>query len=163
MPFDLDTNVRNANSIYGSPDDVWGSAATTLEYAVDDFAIAQFAARALRDRATYRAFMQRSGNWRKLFDPAQRHDRAALRKRRLSSQLRQPAAAAASSRATPPSTPGWCPTIPAGLFRAMGGPRRRRPARLDRFLRKLNGGAGGTHTDHALLGNEPNLHVALAL
>ena len=30
-----------------APDDVWGSAATTLEYAVDDFAIAQFAARAL--------------------------------------------------------------------------------------------------------------------
>jgi predicted alpha-1,2-mannosidase len=45
VPFDLDTNVRNANSIYGSPDDVWGSAATTLEYTVDDFAIAQFAAR----------------------------------------------------------------------------------------------------------------------
>ncbi len=48
VPFDLDTNVRNANSIYGSPDDVWGSAATSLEYTVDDFAIAQFAARALR-------------------------------------------------------------------------------------------------------------------
>ncbi len=110
VPYDLDTNVRNANSIYGSPDDVWGSAATSLEYAVDDFAIAQFAARALRDRATYRRFMQRSGNWRKLFDRSERHDRAALRKWRLSSQLRQPRAAAASSRATPPSTPGWCRT-----------------------------------------------------
>ena len=32
-------------------------------------------------------------------------------------------------------------------------------ARLDYFLRKLNGGPGGTHTDHALLGNEPTLHV----
>ena len=51
VPFDLDTNVRNANSIYGDPDAVWGSAATTLEYAVDDFAIAQFAARSLGDRA----------------------------------------------------------------------------------------------------------------
>ena len=54
VPFDLDTNTRNANSIYGDPDAVWGSAATTLEYAVDDFAIAQLAARSLRDRATYR-------------------------------------------------------------------------------------------------------------
>ncbi len=48
VPFDLDTNARNANSIYGSPDAVWGSAATSLEYAVDDFAIAQFAARSAR-------------------------------------------------------------------------------------------------------------------
>jgi predicted alpha-1,2-mannosidase len=68
VPYDLDTNVRNANSIYGSPEDVWGSAATTLEYAADDFAIAQFAARALHDRGTYERFMQRSGNWRNLFN-----------------------------------------------------------------------------------------------
>ena len=45
VPFDEDTNTRNANSIYGSPSAVWGSAATTLKYALDDFAIAQFAAR----------------------------------------------------------------------------------------------------------------------
>ncbi len=46
VPFDSDTNTRNANSIYGSPDSVWGSAATTLEYAIDDYAIARLAARA---------------------------------------------------------------------------------------------------------------------
>ena len=46
VPFDRDTRTRNANSIYGAPDAVWASAATTLEYAIDDFAIAQFAARA---------------------------------------------------------------------------------------------------------------------
>src|SRR6202000_130390 len=45
VPFDEDTNEPNANSIYGSPTAVWGSAATTLEYAIDDFAVAQFAAR----------------------------------------------------------------------------------------------------------------------
>ena len=44
----------------------------------------------------------------------------------------------------------------------MGG-RAKAAARLDHFLRELNGGTGGTHTDHALLGNEPTLHVALAL
>ena len=69
VPFDLDTKTRNANSIYGDPDAVWGSAATTLEYAVDDFAIAQFAARFLGDASTYRAFMRRSANWRHLFNP----------------------------------------------------------------------------------------------
>ena len=38
-------------------------------------------------------------------------------------------AAAVSSRATRPSTAGWSRTIPAGLFAAMGGRRRRRAAR----------------------------------
>jgi predicted alpha-1,2-mannosidase len=155
VPYDLDTNVRNANSIYGSPDDVWGSAATTLEYAIDDFAIAQFAARTLRDHPTYRRFMQRSANWRKLFN------------RR--SRLVEPRYENGSFPPTYDNLRGggfvegnsvqysWMvPHDPAGLFAAMGG-RAKAAARLGRFLRKLNGGPGGTHTDHALLGNEPTL------
>jgi predicted alpha-1,2-mannosidase len=157
VPFDLDTNVRNANSIYGSPDDVWGSAATSLEYSVDDFAIAQFAARALGDSGTYERFMQRSGNWRKLFD---RH-----------SKMIEPRYENGAFPANYDNLGGggfvegdsaqysWAvPQDPAGLFRAMGG-RRRAADRLGRFLRKLNAGPGGTHADHALLGNEPTLHV----
>jgi predicted alpha-1,2-mannosidase len=157
VPFDLDTNVRNANSIYGSPDDVWGSAATTLEYAVDDFAIAQFAARALRDRPTYQRFMQRSGNWRKLFN-------------RHSGQI-EPKYENGAFPANYDNLRGggfvegdsvqysWmAPHDPVGLFHAMGG-RVKAAARLGHFLRKLNAGAGGTHADHALLGNEPTLHV----
>ncbi len=157
VPYDLDTNVRNANSIYGSPDAVWGSAATSLEYAADDFAIAQFAARSLGDRATYRRFMQRSGNWRKLFN------------RR--SGLIEPRYENGAFPASYDNLHGggfvegdsvqysWAvPQDPAGLFGAMGGTARA-SARLGRFLRKLNGGAGATHTDHALLGNEPTLHV----
>ena len=50
------------------------------------------------------------------------------------------------------------PQDPGGLIARMGGPRRA-AARLDRFLRELNGGPGGTHTDHALLGNEPTLQT----
>ena len=50
------------------------------------------------------------------------------------------------------------PQDPAGLFRAMGGPAKA-AARLDGFLRVLNAGAGGTHTDHALLGDEPTLET----
>jgi len=41
---------------------------TTVEYAVDDFAIAQFAA-ALGDTATHATFMQRAGWWNNTFDP----------------------------------------------------------------------------------------------
>jgi predicted alpha-1,2-mannosidase len=157
VPYDLDTNVRNANSIYGSPDDVWGSAATSLEYGVDDFAIAQYAARAVHDRAAYRRFMRRSGNWRKLFD-------------RGSSQI-EPRYENGSFPANYDNLGGggfvegdssqytWMvPHDPAGLFRQMGGAVKA-SNRLGRFLRQLNAGPGGTHTDHALLGNEPTLHV----
>jgi len=157
VPFDLDTNVRNANSIYGGPDDVWGSAATSLEYTVDDFAIAQFAARSLGDRAAYERFMQRSGNWRKLLD---RH-----------SKMIEPRYENGAFPADYDNLGGggfvegdsaqysWAvPHDPAGLFHRMGG-RRKAAERLGRFLRKLNAGPGGTHADHALLGNEPTLHV----
>lgn len=43
-------------------------ASRTLEYASDDFAIAQMA-RAQGDGATYRTFVKRAGNWQKLLDP----------------------------------------------------------------------------------------------
>jgi predicted alpha-1,2-mannosidase len=157
VPYDLDTNVRNANSIYGSPDDVWGSAATSLEYALDDFAIAQFAGRTLRDPATYRRFMQRSGKWRKLFNPRSemiepRYENGAFPAGY--DNLRGGGFVEGNS-----AQYSWMvPHDPAGLFRAMGGGKKA-AARLGHFLRKLNGGPGGTHTDHALLGNEPTLHV----
>jgi predicted alpha-1,2-mannosidase len=155
VPYDLDVNERNANSIFGSPDAVWASAATSLEYNVDDFAIAQLAARALRDSSTYGAFMARSSTWRRLYDPA--------------SGLIEPRYA---SGAFPPEYSDlegggfaegnsfqytWMvPQDPAALFRMMGG-RAKAAARLDRFLSALNGSEGATHTEHALLGDEPNL------
>ncbi|MGB7587588.1 MAG: GH92 family glycosyl hydrolase [Solirubrobacterales bacterium] len=157
IPRDVDTNIRNANSIYGDPEAVWGSAATTLEYTIDDFAIAQFAARVLRDRSTYRTFIERSATWRRLFDPA--------------SGLIEPRDSAGGFPAPYNPLEGggfvegnayqytWLvPQDPAGLFRKMGG-NEAAAHRLDSFLRVLNGGSGGTHTNHALLGNEPTLHV----
>lgn len=157
VPYDLDTNARNANSIYGDPESVWGSAATSLEYQVDDFAIAQFAARALRDRGTYHRFMRRSGSWRKLFN---RH-----------SGLIEPRYENGAFPDDYDNKHGggfvegnslqytWMvPHDPVGLAAAMGG-RVKAVGRLNHFLRKLNGSGGGTHTDHALLGNEPTLHV----
>jgi predicted alpha-1,2-mannosidase len=157
LPYDLDVNRRNANSLFGDPEDVWASAAATLEYAIADFSIAQFAARALGDAATYRAFLSRSGNWRNLFN-------------RKSRQV-EPRYASGAFVARYDNLRGggfvegnsaqytWMiPHNPAGLFAAMGG-RARVVGRLDRFLRKLNGSGGATHADHALLGNEPNLNV----
>jgi len=157
VPFDLDANVRNANSIYGSPDDVWGSAATTLEYAIDDFAIAQLAGRQLGDRATYSRFMQRSGNWRKLFDRASGYIEPRYENGSFPAEYDDLRGGGFVEGDAAQYT--WmAPQDPAGLFRAMGGSVSA-SARLRRFLRRLNGGAGATHTDHALLGDEPTLHT----
>jgi predicted alpha-1,2-mannosidase len=157
IPFDLDTNTRNANSIYGDPESVWGSAATTLEYAVDDFAIAQFAARSQRDRQTYRTFMRRSANWRRLYNPAS----AMIEPRYSDGGFPRPYDNLNGGGFVEGNSAQYTwmvPQDPAGLIHKMGGPARA-AARLDGFLRELNGGPGGTHTDHALLGNEPTLQT----
>ncbi len=157
IPFNLDVDTRNANSIYGSPDAVWGSAATTLEYAVDDFAIAQLAARSLHDRPTYNAFMRRSANWRRLFNPAS----GMIEPRYEDGSFPSPYDNLAGGGFVEGDSAQYTwmvPQDPGGLVRRMGGPAPA-AARLDRFLRALNGGPGGTHTDHALLGNEPTLQT----
>lgn len=157
VPFDLDVKSRNANSLYGDPDHVWASAATTLEYATDDFAIAQFAARALGDGATYRAYMRRSGAWRQLFNPVSRHIEP-----RLSGGSFLPGYdnlhGAGFVEGNSEQYTWMVPQDPAGLFARLGN-RTVATRRLDRFLAQLNGSGGGTHTSHALLGNEPNLNV----
>jgi predicted alpha-1,2-mannosidase len=157
IPFDVDTNIRNANSIYGSPEDVWGSAATTLEYAVDDFAIAQFAARARRDRSTYSEFIRRSATWRRLYNPAT----GLIEPRYASGEFPNPyndLEGGGFAEGNSYQYTWMVPQDPSGLFRKMGG-RAKAASRLDYFLRELNGSVGGTHTDHALLGNEPTLQA----
>jgi predicted alpha-1,2-mannosidase len=167
VPFDEDTNKRNANSIYGSPSAVWGSAATTLEYAIDDFSIAQFAARfgvaagsvAGEGEAdsTYAEFIQRAANWRNLFDPA-----TGIVEPRFSNgtfpESYDPLEGGGFVEGDAAQYTWMVPQDPAGLFRRMGGPTKA-AARLDGFLRMLNAGPGGTHTDHALLGDEPTLET----
>jgi predicted alpha-1,2-mannosidase len=157
VPFDLDTNARNANSIYGNPDAVWGSAATTLEYAVDDFTIAQLAARSLHDHSTYRAFIRRSANWRRLFNPASGMVEPRFADGRFPAPYDNLGGGGFVEGNSAQYT--WMvPQDPGGLIQKMGGPAKA-AARLDRFLHQLNGGPGGTHTDHALLGNEPTLQT----
>ncbi len=166
IPYDEDADERNANSIYGSPTAVWGSAATTLEYAIDDFAIAQFAARSgagaggVADggaAATYREFIRRAANWRNLYEP-----RSGFIEPRYSSgafpDSYDPLEGGGFVEGDAAQYTWMVPQDPAGLFRLMGGPARA-AARLDRFLAVLNGGAGATHTDHALLGDEPTLET----
>ena len=157
VPFELDTNVDNADSIYGNPEAVWGSAATSLEYYVDDFAIAQFAARSLHDRSTYSAFMHRSGDWRRLYEPAS----GMIEPRYASGAFPHPYNNLTGGGFVEGDSAQYTwmvPQDPSGLFGRMGG-RTKAAARLAYFLRNLNGGPGGPHTDHALLGNEPTLQT----
>ncbi len=157
VPFDLDTRRRNANSLFGDPEAVWASAATTLEYAIDDFSIAQFAARSLGDRGTYGSFMLRSGNWRNLFNPISGQIEPRFEDGTFAPDYDNLNGAGFAEGDSAQYT--WLvPQNPAGLFATIGG-RSAAVTSLDRFLRTLNGGPGATHADHALLGNEPNLNV----
>ena len=157
VPYDLDARIENGDSIYRSPETVWASASTTLEYTTDDFAIAEFAARVLHESQAYQTFIRRSGTWRKLYDP-----RTGLIEPRYAS----------GAFPTPYSLLGgsgfvegdayqytWMvPQDPAGLFQEMGG-RTKASQRLNFFLRELTAKKNATHTNHALLGDEPNLDV----
>jgi predicted alpha-1,2-mannosidase len=134
---------------------VWGSAATTLEYAVADAALARLAGR-LGDTAAQTTLRRASGNWRALLHPT--------------SGYLQP-------RAADGTWPAFRPTqrreyvegnaaqytwmvphdLPA-LFAAMGGAAAV-TARLDAFFTSLNAGAD---EPYAYLGNEPSFHTPWA-
>jgi predicted alpha-1,2-mannosidase len=154
VPYDIDSHVSQADSITGNPEAVWGSASTTLEYAVDDFAIAQFAARVMHDPTVYGEFMGRSANWHNLYDPSS----GLVEPRFASGEFPNPYNAGEGGGFVEGDAYQYTwmvPQDPADLFRAMGG-LGRAASRLDYFLRDLN---GSTHTEHALLGNEPTLQT----
>jgi predicted alpha-1,2-mannosidase len=140
-------------SMFGGTDRVWGSAATTLEYAADDFAIARLAA-ALGDRRTYRRFMRRSGGWRNLYNRATGY----LEPRYASGDFKpgfDPFGLEGFVEGDAAQYTWMVPFDPAGLFARMGG-RRKARARLDRHLERLN---EGPTSPYAFLGNEPELGV----
>jgi predicted alpha-1,2-mannosidase len=150
VPAESNSPLGNATTVF-NPAGVWGSAATTLEYAAADFAIAEMASR-LGDTEAKARFVQRAGNWRNLFNPA-------------TGYVQQRSATGAFSSGYDPSSGDgfvegsggqytWAvPHDAAGLIAAMGG-RDTAARRLDAFFAKLN---AGPNADHAFLGNEPTL------
>jgi predicted alpha-1,2-mannosidase len=125
---------------------------TTLEYAVDDFAVSRLATAAGQHRVAAR-YRERSGSWRALLD-----------------QSRDQLVARDSTGAFPPPevdataccpgfeegnplqyTWGGAPQDVGGLLRALG-TSGEVAARLDTFFEQLNAGGG----PHAWLGNEPS-------
>ncbi|MDQ3936880.1 MAG: glycoside hydrolase family 92 protein, partial [Actinomycetota bacterium] len=153
VPHEGSQNNGAATSMFGSTDSVWGSASTTLEYALADFAIAQLGA-ALGDGAVADAFGRRSANWRNVFDAGTRH----VRPRSVTGAFPGPHDPGSSDGFAEGSSAQYTwlvPHDPAGLFEALGG-REAAIARLDDLFAELN---AGVESRHAFMGNEPNLHV----
>lgn len=132
---------------------VWGAAATTLEYASADFAIADLAKR-LGDTATAASFSARSQSWQNLFNPATGY----VQSRNADGSFRQPF--------DPTSTEGFVegnsaqyswmvPHNARALIDSMGG-NAAAVTRLDDFFGKLN---AGPDAPNAWMGNEPIMHT----
>lgn len=135
-------------------------ASITLEWAVDDFAIARFA-QAIGEHTTACEFTRRGQYWQNVFNPITDHVAPRGQDGRFP-----------DGPGFVPPRPGkfgqngfdegnaaqysWMvPQDPAGLVTAMGGPAAV-SQRLDTFFQKLNIGANEPHT---WIGNEPNFGV----
>ncbi|MGW0583314.1 GH92 family glycosyl hydrolase, partial [Streptomyces sp. NPDC002920] len=134
---------------------VWGSASTTLEYAVADAALAQLAGR-LGESDTQAALLRAAGNWRNLLNPDSRY----LQPRRADGTW--PAFSPAQRKEYVEGNAAqytWMvPHDFPGLLDAMGDAAAV-TTRLDSFFTKLN--AGGDEP-YAYLGNEPSFNTPWA-
>lgn len=120
----------------------------TLEYAYDDFAVAEMA-KALGKDADYRMFRARAGNYRNVIDPAT----GFARGRHADGSWSEPFDPAGNypyiTEGLPFQYTFFVPQDFAGLIRLVGG--------RDAFLAKLDALFAGKYYDH---GNEPSHHIA---
>lgn len=131
----------------------WGAAATTLEFALDDYAIGRLAA-AIGDQRTGSRFLARGQNWRRLFNPAT----GLIQARYADGTWVEPF--------NPNSTDNYVegnawqyrwlvPQNLSGLFHALGG-NATVVRQLDRFFRRVN---AGPEAPYDWAGNEPGLGI----
>lgn len=135
--------------------DVWGSAATSLEYNSADFAIAQFAAR-LGDTAVHDEFLNRAQNFKNLFNPGNSY----LQPRNADGSWPSfdPVQTEEYTEGNGAQYTWMVPFNHRALFDLMGG-NEAATARLDEFFTELN---GGPDQPYAYLGNEPSLNTPWA-
>src|SRR4051795_9943787 len=150
VPAESNSPLGNATTVF-NPAGVWGSAATSLEYAAADFGIAQLAGR-LGDNGAKAKFTKRAGNWRNLFNPATGYVQQRSATGSFSSNY-DPASGDGFVEGSGGQYTWAVPHDVSGLISAMGG-RDAATRRLDAFFGKLN---AGPSSDHAYLGNEPTL------
>ncbi|HVS69295.1 MAG TPA: GH92 family glycosyl hydrolase [Mycobacteriales bacterium] len=153
LPTELDasTNLTGGEELLVSPDLVWGSVSTSLEYATADFAVSRLAAQVC-DRTTAREFLGRSAWWRMNLNTADGYV--------------EPRSVTGAFVPVSKTGPGhgfvegdgsqytfMVPFDVAGLADALGG-RQALVARLNTLFTKLN---DGPSSQFAFLGNEPQL------
>lgn len=150
VPYDGSAGSTGQNtSMFGDTAQVWGSAATTLEYGIADFALAAFAA-GQGDRATCRAAATRAGGWSLLLDPETRFVRPRFADGSYLTPF-DPASGEGFAEGNSAQYTWMVPHDVAGLAAALGGQDAAR-ARLDDFFTTLDAGPAAPY---AFLGNEP--------
>ena len=130
----------------------YGSVATQLEYAAQDFAISAFAG-ALGDTTTRDQFANRAQDWRNVFNPASGFMQPKLKDGSWRSGF-TPASSDQFVEGTSWQYTGAVPHNIRGLADAMGG-NAKLAAYLDAVLSDFHG-SGGSHSD---LGNEPSIEL----
>jgi len=128
---------------------VWGSASTTLEYAVADFAVSRFAA-SLGDKETARMYLARSASWKNLLDPTTGYLRPKDAAGRGLPGF-DPASGKGFVEGNAAQYVWMVPHDFPALVQALGGPAAVN-TRLDRFFTHLN---VGENFPYFWLGNEP--------
>lgn len=137
----------------------WGAASDTLEMATADFALSQLADK-LGDAGNARAFRERAGWWRNIFNPHATRDGGYIQPR--SSDGSWPAFDPASDDGFVEGTGAqylWeVPFDPAGLIEELGGSQTA-VSRLDHFFYNVDGTPALTNAGdlHAELNNEPSI------
>jgi len=132
------------------PDQPYGAASITLEYANSDFAISKFA-EALGDTATARAFLKRSDNWRKIFDPETRYIRPRDKEGKFLPDF-NPGKGVGFVEGNSAQYTWMIPYNLSGVIAAVGGPEEAN-ARLDAYFSQYGTWRGGPYF---LIENEPS-------
>ncbi|MGH8539263.1 MAG: GH92 family glycosyl hydrolase [Stenotrophobium sp.] len=151
IPKELDAPVFSNLLPVVSSQLVWGTAATTLEYALDDFSIGQFA-EALGQSARVSEVSARAGNWSHLFNAASGY----IEPRSAAGVFLpgyDPASGDGFVEGNSAQYTWFVPQDMTSLITAMGGAAVAQQ-RLDKFFTQLN---AGPTAPYAFLGNEPSL------
>lgn len=134
---------------YAQEGSIWGTAATTLEYAVADFAISRLA-RADGASGAATTFLARSANWRRIFNA----EPGFVEPRNADGSFLagySPVSKVGFVEGNATQYTWMVPYDAAGLIGAIG--RARAASRLDSFFSQLN---SSRYAPHAWLGNEPS-------
>lgn len=129
------------------------TASITLEYSVDDFAIAQFA-HALGDQSDYAAYLTRSANWQNVLNTSIGYVQPRNANGTWTKNF-SPTSDSGFSEGDSSQYTWLVPYNVEGLFDSMGG-NSVAVSRLDAFFNQLNAGPG---SPHAWMGNEPSVEV----